>query len=120
MADKITIENVYGVHGTCYSIKRVAGKQYEVDVPLGCHIARYDLSNQKQPRIATFKCHESTISDIQSHCVKLDKNANNPIELTATCSYDGTLRIWDDKYQQLCTVGCGDNHPISRVEFIGL
>ena len=113
MTDQVRVENVYGVHGTCYSIKRVLHEEYQVDVPIGCHVARYDMKQRENPRISTFQCHDSTISDIQSHLIELESNIY--YEITATCSYDGTLRLWNPKYSLLCTAGSGNNHPISRV-----
>ena len=100
-----SIDAVFGVHSASYDLALVDGHPFSVDIPISGHIARWNV--QSKQREASFHCHDAMISSIQrSPCN----------ELTATCGYDGMLKIWDRGYHDmLCCAAPSSSGLVSRV-----
>ena len=90
----------------------VRDQPFCIDVPMSWHLVRWNISTQA--RVHTFYLHSTVITSVQRY---VDEASHT--HLTATCGYDGTLKIWDtsdsDEYRLLCAALVSTRGPVARV-----
>eukprot|EP01084_Bolivina_argentea_P165681 287804_1 len=104
------IDAVLGVHCACYDMCSVPGQPYCVDIPISAHIARWNIKTKQ--RINTFDLHDAVISSIQRY-----HPTSSQKYFTATCGYDGMLKIWDQDYHLLCETLANQTYPADRIDW---
>eukprot|EP01083_Nonionella_stella_P287023 976903_1 len=103
------IDAVLGVHCACYDMCSVPGQPYCVDIPISAHIARWNIKTKQ--RINTFDLHDAVISSIQRY------PTSSKQYFTATCGYDGMLKIWNQDYHLLCETLANQTYPVDRIDW---